>query len=95
MNGRYGQGLVSNYYFVANTCQRNLTLTILYLCLVNKGSTLQTSCNSCDGVADCNYHGTCTEGDCECYTEDIAGLTVSRYTGTHVSFSRVIWCMVC
>ncbi len=33
---------------------------------INPDARLNTVCNECNSLADCNYHGTCTGGECTC-----------------------------
>lgn len=33
---------------------------------INPHARLSTVCNECNNLADCNYHGDCTGGECIC-----------------------------
>ena len=60
--------------------------------MILKGATFSTTCNGCDGDADCNYHGTCIndgDGSCTCDTEDFQGISVPEFTGAHVSHDNL------
>ena len=56
---------------------------------INIGATFQTSCNSCNSEAECNFHGECAANQtCICDSEDISGFQVNTYSGTHCEFAR-------
>ncbi|KAL7550457.1 hypothetical protein ACHAWF_017755 [Thalassiosira exigua] len=49
-------------------------------------ATFQTTCNWCDSDAECNYHGICNEGKCNCTTSEDDGFPL--YSGTHCQHPR-------
>ncbi|KAL7552728.1 hypothetical protein ACHAWF_015965 [Thalassiosira exigua] len=53
---------------------------------INIGATFHTSCNWCDSDAECNYHGTCVEGTCDCKRSEDDHYPL--FTGSHCEFPR-------
>eukprot|EP00581_Thalassiosira_minuscula_P019092 CAMPEP_0183727618 /NCGR_PEP_ID=MMETSP0737-20130205/25966_1 /TAXON_ID=385413 /ORGANISM="Thalassiosira miniscula, Strain CCMP1093" /LENGTH=519 /DNA_ID=CAMNT_0025959303 /DNA_START=53 /DNA_END=1609 /DNA_ORIENTATION=+ len=53
--------------------------------IITTGATFQATCNTCDSEAECNYHGTCTEGVCDC---DLEVDGYAKYAGIHCQFPR-------
>lgn len=65
---------------------------IIWTGTMNNGATFQTTCNTCDSVAECNYHGICTtDGTCECDSEQLGDFQVRLHSGTHCEFAHPIF----
>mmetsp|Transcript_18856 Transcript_18856/g.39215 ORF Transcript_18856/g.39215 Transcript_18856/m.39215 type:complete len:343 (+) Transcript_18856:110-1138(+) len=55
---------------------------IVWTGIVQQGNKISITCNECEEAADCNYHGACVNGKCECFEEE-------KYFGQHCEFSRM------
>jgi len=49
--------------------------------IVQQGNKISITCNECEEAADCNYHGACVNGKCECFEEE-------KYFGQHCEFEK-------
>jgi len=38
--------------------------------IIVQGNDVAITCNECEKEADCNYHGACVKGKCECYQDE-------------------------
>mmetsp|Transcript_21224 Transcript_21224/g.42271 ORF Transcript_21224/g.42271 Transcript_21224/m.42271 type:complete len:529 (+) Transcript_21224:97-1683(+) len=47
--------------------------------IIVQGNDVAITCNECEKEADCNYHGACVKGKCECYQDE-------QYFGQHCEF---------